>query len=220
MENLSFSWGRFGTTSFKVAMFTSGSFKNEVAVLEERPRNTVNQLERTVALVPRWENNSFPLQGVFVSIFVHWRDLNCYRPIPCKHWVAVSCLPRVGVGGGQVLFKTISTTNPTTTIISKTIPTHQQATLKRSKKAGGCAIALGVKGKTGETGGDRGIFWGDTWSQVKHGKQGTQVTQGWQVWLDLQTGPILGKKEVENEITHSLTGLTCNYRRWTPWLPQ
>ena len=104
MENLSFSWGRFGTTSFKVAMFTSGSFKNEVAVLEERPRNTVNQLERTVALVPRWENNSFPLQGVFVSIFVHWRDLNCYRPIPCKHWVAVSCLPRVGVGGGQVLF--------------------------------------------------------------------------------------------------------------------
>ena len=101
---LEFLLGRFGTTSFKVAMFTSGSFKNEVAVLEERPRNTVNQLERTVALVPRWENNSFPFQGVFVSNFVHWRDLNCYRPIPCKHWVAVSCLPRVGVGGGQVLF--------------------------------------------------------------------------------------------------------------------
>ena len=39
--------------SQKVAMFTSGSFKNEVAVLEERPRNTVDQLERTVALVPR-----------------------------------------------------------------------------------------------------------------------------------------------------------------------
>ena len=46
--------------SQKVAMFTSGSFKNEVAVLEERPRNTVDQLERTVALVPRW-NKCLPI---------------------------------------------------------------------------------------------------------------------------------------------------------------
>ena len=39
-------------------MFTSGSFKNEVAVMEERPRTNVNLLERTVALVPRWSTKS------------------------------------------------------------------------------------------------------------------------------------------------------------------
>ena len=38
-------------------MFTSGCFKNEVAAVEEEgPRNPVDQLERTVVLLPRWDN--------------------------------------------------------------------------------------------------------------------------------------------------------------------
>ena len=50
-------------------MFTSGSFKNEVAVVEEGPRNTVDQLESTVVLLPRWDNVYQFLKGTFEDYF-------------------------------------------------------------------------------------------------------------------------------------------------------
>ena len=57
-------------------MFTSGSFKNEVAVVEEGPRNTVDQLESTVVLLPRWDNVfQFKKRGTFEDYFLRHKTL-------------------------------------------------------------------------------------------------------------------------------------------------